>query len=59
MLQPWRGVFRGVPIKVQLGLPEEGERLHQHVTKFSRDKMALVGVEIGNGLDGCWVQREL
>ena len=44
---------REVPIEVQLGLPEEGERLHQQVTKFSREKMALVGVEIGDGLDGC------
>jgi len=37
----------GQRIEVQIRLPEEGEDLHQRVTKFSREKIARVGVEVG------------
>jgi len=57
-LQPWEGVFGRVPIEVQVRLSEEGENLRQRVTKFSREKMARMGVEVGHGLDGYWVRRE-
>ena len=36
----------GQRIEVQIRLPEEGEDLRQRVTKFLREKIACVGVEV-------------